>query len=82
MKRETWGSKLGFIFAAAGSAVGLANIWRFPYVVGSSGGAVFVAVYLICLALIGVKIIVVSPYIFIFIKFAARVVIDYFFFLK
>lgn len=53
MKRETWGSKLGFIFAAAGSAVGLANIWRFPYVVGSSGGAVFVAVYLICLALIG-----------------------------
>lgn len=53
MSRVTWGSKLGFIFAVAGSAVGLANIWRFPYVVGENGGAAFIAVYLLCLILIG-----------------------------
>lgn len=51
--RAAWGSRIGFIFAAAGSAVGLANIWRFPYMVGSSGGAGFIGLYLICLALIG-----------------------------
>ncbi|MBA3957658.1 MAG: sodium-dependent transporter [Parachlamydiaceae bacterium] len=53
MKRDTWGSRLGFIFAVAGSAVGLANIWRFPYIVGKHGGAAFIVVYLICLALMG-----------------------------
>ncbi len=52
-KRANWGSRLGFILAAAGSAIGLANIWRFPYMVGSSGGAVFVLIYIFCLALIG-----------------------------
>ncbi|MCB1148860.1 MAG: sodium-dependent transporter [Chlamydiia bacterium] len=56
MKRGSWSSKLGFIFAAAGSAVGLANIWRFPYVVGANGGALFVLVYLFCLFLIGFPI--------------------------
>lgn len=53
MARATWGSRLGFIFAVAGSAVGLANIWRLPYVVGQNGGAAFLAVYLLCLLLIG-----------------------------
>lgn len=53
MKRGSWGSKLGFIFAVAGSAVGLANIWRFPYIVGENGGAAFIIVYLLCLLLIG-----------------------------
>jgi len=53
MKRGSWSSKIGFIFAAAGSAVGLANIWRFPYVVGSNGGAIFVITYLLCLLIIG-----------------------------
>ena len=53
MKRASWGSRLGFIFAVAGSAVGLANIWRFPYIVGKNGGAAFVLVYLLCLLLIG-----------------------------
>src|SRR4051812_48667293 len=53
MSRVSWGSKLGFIFAVAGSAVGLANIWRFPYIVGQNGGAAFIAVYLLCLLLIG-----------------------------
>lgn len=53
MERESWKSRLGFTFAAVGSAVGLANIWKFPYIVGKNGGAAFIAVYLICLLLIG-----------------------------
>jgi NSS family neurotransmitter:Na+ symporter len=53
MKRESWESRIGFILAVAGSAVGLANIWRFPYIVGAHGGAAFVCVYLLCLLLIG-----------------------------
>jgi len=53
MKREHWTSKVGFIFAAAGSAIGLANIWRFPYLVGAHGGGAFIVVYLLCLILIG-----------------------------
>lgn len=53
MARVSWGSKLGFIFAVVGSAVGLANIWRFPYIVGQNGGAAFIIVYLLCLLLIG-----------------------------
>lgn len=53
MTRDSWGSRLGFIFAVAGSAVGLANIWRFPYIVGQNGGAAFILVYLFCLMLIG-----------------------------
>jgi NSS family neurotransmitter:Na+ symporter len=58
MSRVSWGSKLGFIFAVAGSAVGLANIWRFPYIVGENGGAAFIAVYLLCLILIGFPVFV------------------------
>ena len=50
--RGNWNTKLGFILAAAGSAVGLGNIWRFPYVTGQSGGAAFVIIYLICIAVI------------------------------
>jgi NSS family neurotransmitter:Na+ symporter len=52
-KREQWKSRLGFIWAAVGSAVGLGSIWRFPYVVGENGGASFVLLYLICLLLVG-----------------------------
>ena len=44
-KREQWGSKLGFILAAVGSAVGLGNIWRFPYVAYSNGGGAFLIPY-------------------------------------
>ncbi|MDI4636837.1 MULTISPECIES: sodium-dependent transporter [Halomonadaceae] len=51
-----WSSKLTFILAATGSAVGLGNIWKFPYMVGESGGAAFVLVYLLCIALIGLPI--------------------------
>ncbi|MDB2613955.1 sodium-dependent transporter [Chlamydiales bacterium] len=53
MKRESWGSRLGFILAVTGSAIGLANIWRFPYLAGENGGAAFVFIYLISLFLIG-----------------------------
>lgn len=53
MTRPSWGSRIGFIFAVAGSAVGLANIWRFPYIVGQYGGSAFIITYLICLLLIG-----------------------------
>ena len=51
--RGQWSSKAGFILAAAGSAIGLGNIWRFPYVAGENGGAVFVVLYLIFVFLIG-----------------------------
>jgi NSS family neurotransmitter:Na+ symporter len=52
-KREQWGSRLGFILATAGSAVGLGNIWRFPYMAGEYGGAAFVLIYLVAVLLIG-----------------------------
>lgn len=51
-----WSSRLMFILAAAGSAVGLGNIWRFPYVAGENGGGAFVLVYLVCIFLIGIPI--------------------------
>ncbi|MFA7621481.1 MAG: sodium-dependent transporter [Aminobacteriaceae bacterium] len=52
-EREQWGSKIGFILAAAGSAVGLGNIWRFPYITGQYGGAAFVVVYMALVIIIG-----------------------------
>ncbi|QZY56065.1 sodium-dependent transporter [Crassaminicella profunda] len=55
-KRENWGSKIGFIMAAAGSAVGLGNIWKFPFTAGQNGGGAFVLVYLIFVALIGFSV--------------------------
>lgn len=54
--RDTWGSKLAFILAAAGSAVGLGNIWGFPTVAAAGGGGVFLVVYLLCVALIGAPV--------------------------
>jgi len=54
--REQWRSKLGFIWAAVGSAVGLGSIWRFPYIVGENGGATFILLYLICLLIIGLPV--------------------------
>jgi len=55
-QRAQWGSRLGFILAAAGSAVGLGNIWKFPYITGENGGGLFVLIYLACIALVGVPI--------------------------
>lgn len=51
--RGIWGSKIAFIFAAAGSAIGLGNIWRFPMLVSQNGGAVFVFVYILAVIFIG-----------------------------
>lgn len=51
-----WGSRWAFILAATGSAVGLGNIWKFPYITGENGGGAFVLVYLLCIALIGVPL--------------------------
>lgn len=51
--RGQWSSQLGFVLAAAGSAVGLGNIWRFPYSAGENGGAAFVLVYLLCVLMLG-----------------------------
>lgn len=53
-----WSSKMTFVLAAAGSAVGLGNIWRFSYMVGDSGGAAFVLVYLACVAVVGLPVLV------------------------
>ena len=53
---ETWSSRMIFILAAVGSAVGLANIWRFPYVAGANGGGAFVMIYLVCIFLITIPI--------------------------
>lgn len=53
-----WGTRVGFIMAAVGSAVGLGNIWKFPYMVGESGGSAFVLAYLVCIALIGFPILI------------------------
>ena len=57
-ERAHWKSKAGFILAAAGSAVGLGNIWRFPYETGENGGGVFVLVYVACVILIGLPVMV------------------------
>lgn len=56
--RENWGSKVGFILAAAGSAIGLGNIWKFPYIAGEHGGAAFIFIYLICIGIIGLPVLI------------------------
>ncbi|MCG8470739.1 MAG: sodium-dependent transporter [Desulfobacterales bacterium] len=56
-KREQFGSRIGFILASAGAAVGLGNIWRFPFVAGENGGAAFVFIYLILVFAIGMPLI-------------------------
>lgn len=55
-KRESWGGRLGFIFASAGFAIGLGNIWRFPYVAGNNGGAAFLLIYLVIIVFIGIPL--------------------------
>ena len=54
--RESWGSRFGFLMAAAGSAVGLGNIWRFPYLTGMNGGGAFIVIYLGCIIFVGLSI--------------------------
>ncbi|MGL1891814.1 MAG: sodium-dependent transporter [Spirochaetaceae bacterium] len=57
-KRDAFSSKFGIIAAAAGSAIGLGNIWKFPYITGQNGGGAFLIVYLICIVLIGLPILI------------------------
>lgn len=56
MKREKFGSRLGFILISAGCAIGLGNVWRFPYITGQYGGAAFVLIYLFFLLTLGLPI--------------------------
>ena len=56
--RGQWASHLGFILAAAGSAIGLGNIWKFPYITGEYGGGAFVLVYLICVVIVGLPLMI------------------------
>ena len=54
--REHWGSRLGFIMAAAGSAIGLGVLWKFPYTVGNNGGGLFILVYFLCVLFVGIPL--------------------------
>ncbi len=60
MKREKFSSRLGFILISAGCAIGLGNVWRFPYIVGKYGGATFVLIYLLFLVILGLPIMVME----------------------
>ena len=60
MKREKFGSRLGFILISAGCAIGLGNVWRFPYITGQYGGAAFVLIYLFFLLTLGLPIMVME----------------------
>ena len=56
MSREKLGSRLGFILLSAGCAIGIGNVWKFPYIVGQNGGGIFVLIYLIFLAIMGIPV--------------------------
>ena len=54
--RETLGSRLGFILLSAGCAIGIGNVWRFPYMAGQNGGGLFVLIYLLFLVILGIPV--------------------------
>ena len=58
MKREKFGSRLGFILVSAGCAIGIGNVWKFPYLCGELGGAAFILIYLIFLLIMGIPVLV------------------------
>ncbi|MGI6501171.1 MAG: sodium-dependent transporter [Anaerostipes sp.] len=60
MKREKFSSRLGFILISAGCAIGLGNVWRFPYIVGQYGGAAFVLIYMLFLVILGLPIVIME----------------------
>ena len=60
MEREKLGSRLGFILLSAGCAIGIGNVWKFPYITGQNGGAIFVLVYIACLILLGMPVMVME----------------------
>ena len=57
-ERETFGSRLGFLLVSAGCAIGIGNVWKFPYICGQYGGAAFIVIYLIFLAVLGLPILI------------------------
>ena len=59
-KREKFSSRLGFILISAGCAIGLGNVWRFPYITGQYGGGVFVPIYLFFLLVLGLPIVIME----------------------
>ena len=59
-KRESFGSRLGFILVSAGCAIGIGNVWKFPYVAGQNGGAIFVLFYLLFLVLMGIPALIME----------------------
>ena len=59
-KREVLGSRLGFILLSAGCAIGLGNVWRFPFITGRDGGAAFVLIYLLFLVILGLPVMVME----------------------
>ena len=58
LTRDHWSSRIGFVLAAAGSAIGLGNLWKFPYITWDNRGGAFVLVYLICIAAVGLPIMI------------------------
>ncbi|NBK22838.1 MAG: sodium-dependent transporter, partial [Spirochaetia bacterium] len=58
--RETLGSRLGFILLSAGCAIGLGNVWRFPFITGRYGGAAFVLIYILFLVILGLPVMVME----------------------
>ena len=56
MSRDRLGSRLGFILLSAGCAIGIGNVWKFPWMVGQYGGAIFVLIYIACLILLGIPV--------------------------
>ncbi len=58
MNNQHWSSRYVFLLAAVGSAIGLGNIWKFPYIVGENGGGAFVLIYLLCIALVGIPVLI------------------------
>ena len=56
MQRENFKSRLGFLLISAGCAIGIGNVWRFPYVVGQNGGGAFVLLYVLFLVTVGVPV--------------------------
>ena len=58
MEKEQFKSRLGFILVSAGCAIGLGNVWKFPYICGENGGAAFIVIYLVCLAMLGLPMLI------------------------
>ena len=60
MQRERLGSRLGFILLSAGCAIGIGNVWKFPYMVGQNGGGAFVLLYLFFLLVMGIPVMTIE----------------------